>query len=231
MKISKNFPGKAICLLTMLLTLVLWQVNEAEAAGDSTAEKRPKIIALLPVENMSLLEGCDGDRYVSEQLGRLIHVPLNGITNSVAYIDSRESRGKLEDLVESGKYVTKKNRPDYAAIMPVLADELGADLVIFLRVRRAHQYIYHDWWGRTCIDAGVELELFGFDRGQVPALAAAGESTKKKKVLPPGVIKDSVRRDIHEEYAGQGLYELTVEAFDWLMAGNEMRERVFPTRK
>ncbi|MDO4204665.1 MAG: hypothetical protein Q4D07_09290 [Selenomonadaceae bacterium] len=225
MKTIKLSSMRILFVFSLVMMMTLCHLNMAQAA------ERTKRLALLPVENISMLEDCGGDKYIGQQLERIVHVPLNGVTKAVEYIDIRDSYRELAALVNSGKYVTKRNRPNYAAIMPVLADKLGADLVIFLRVREAHQFIYHDWWGRTRIDAGVELELLGFDRGQVPALVAAGEGTKKKKALPPGVIKDSVHRYIHDEYTGQGLYELTVEALDELMAGNEMRERVFPTRK
>ena len=39
-----------------------------------------------------------------------------------------------------------------------------------------------------------------------------------------------MRRDIHEEYMGQGLYELTGEALDVVLMESNMRQRIFPVK-
>lgn len=226
MKTIRLSSMRILFVISLIMTMAIFQLNTAQAA-----EKKTKRLALLPVENISLLESCGGDKYVGQQLERLVHIPLNGVTKAVEYVDARESYEKLASLVNSGKYVTKRNRPDYEAIMPVLADKLDADLVVFLRVRDANEMVYHDWRGRTYIVAEVELELLGFDRAEAEAAAVTPETAgKKKKSLPAGVIRKSVRRDIHEEYMGQGLYELTGEALDVVLMESNMRQRIFPVK-
>lgn len=226
MKTIRLSSMRILFVISLIMTMAIFQLNTAQAA-----EKKTKRLALLPVDNISLLESCGGDKYVDQQLERLVHVPLNGVTKAVEYVDARESYEKLESLVNSGKYVTKRNRPDYEAIMPVLADKLDADLVVFLRVRDANEMVYHDWWGRTYIVAEVELELLGFDRAEAEAAAVTPETAgKKKKSRPAGVIRKWVRRDIHEEYMGQGLYELTGEALDVVLMESNMRQRIFPVK-
>lgn len=80
----------------------------AQAEETGIGAKKPKNIALLPVENLGLLADCGGDQYVSQQLERVVHVPLNGVTKMAAYIDPETARRELASLVNSGRYVTKK---------------------------------------------------------------------------------------------------------------------------
>lgn len=224
MRLWKPLTVKIIFVLMLLTVFSGWWAKGAQAEETGAGAKKPKNIALLPVENLELLAGCGGDQYVSQQLERVVHVPLNGVTKMAAYIDPGTAQRELASLVNSGRYVTKKNRPDYEAIMPALADKLGADLIILLRVRGAYEEIFPDWWGRMIIRAAVDMELLGFDR------QAAGTTAAKKKGRPAGVIRETAYGWINDEYYGKGLYELTEEAVDELLEKSRMRQRVFPVK-
>lgn len=225
MKLWKTLTVKFIFVLTLLAIFSSLGAKGAQAEEAGAGAKKPKNIALLPVENLALLEECGGDQYVRQQLERVVHIPLNGVTQTVSYTDPETARREFASLVNSGRYVTKKNRPDYGAIMPALADKLGADLIIFLRVRGAYEELFPDGWGRTIIRAAVAMELWGFDR-QEAGTAAAG-----KKGLPAGVIRETAYGGIFDEYYGRGLYELTEEAVDELLEKSRMRQRIFPVKK
>lgn len=224
MTLGKSLRMKIFFVLALLVALSGLTANGAQAEEISEGAKKPKVIALLPVENLELLSECGGDQYVRQQLARVVHVPLNGVTKMVAYVDPETARREFAMLVNSGRYVTKKNRPDYVAIMPALADKLEADLVIFLRVRGAYEALFHDWWGRTIIRAAVDMELLGYDRQE------AGTITAGKKKLPAGVIRKTAYDWINDEYYGKGLYELTVDVFDDLLQQSDMRQRIFPVK-
>lgn len=224
MKLWKPLTVKIIFVLMLLTVFSGWGAQGAQAEETGAGAKKPKNIALLPVENLELLAECGGDQYIRQQLERVVHVPLNGVTKMAAYIDPGTARRELASLVNSGRYVTKKNRPDYGAIMPALADKLGADLVILLRIRGAYEEFFPDGWGRTIIRAAVDMELLGFDRQEAGA-AAAG-----KKGLPAGVIRQTAYGWINDEYYGRGLYELTEEAVDELLEKSHIRQRVFPVK-
>lgn len=224
MKLWKPLTVKIIFVLALLTVFSGWGAKDAQAGEISDGGKKPKQIALLPVENLELLAECGGDQYIRQQLERVVHIPLNGVTRRASYTDPETARRELASLVNSGRYVTKKNRPDYVAMMPALADKLGADLVILLRVRGAYEEIFPDWWGRMIIRAAVDMELLGFDR-QAAGTAAAG-----KKGLPAGVIRETAYGWINDEYYGRGLYELTEEAVDELLEKSNMRQRVFPVK-
>lgn len=225
MKLWKPLTVKIIFVLALLTVFSGWGPKVAQAEEPGAGAKKPKNIALLPVENLGLLADCGGDQYVIQQLKRIVHVPLNGVTKMAAYIDPGTARRELASLVNSGRYVTKKNRPDYGAIMPALADKLEADLVILLRVRGAYEEFFPDGWGRTIIRAAVDMELLGFDRQEAGAVAAGN------KGLPAGVIRQTAYGWINDEYYGRGLHELTEEAVDELLEKSHMRQRVFPVKK
>lgn len=225
MKLWKPLTIKCIFVLALLTAFFGWEAKGARAEGTEAGAKAPKNIALLPVENLELLEGCGGDQYVRRQLESVVHIPLNGVTKTACYIDPETARRELASLVNSGRYATKKNRPDYGAIMPALADKLGADLVILLRVRGAYEDFFPDGWGQMIIRAAVDMELWGFDR------QAAGTTAAGKKGRLPGVIRETAYGWIYDEYSGKGLYELTEAAVDELLEKSRMRQRVFPVKK
>ena len=226
MNAVKNFSVKILLAISLLMVLTVCRTEAAEGP-----EKTTRVVALLPVENLFLLEDCGGVEVVNAQLSRAMHVPLNGVTKAVTFADRQEAQRELQSLVDSGRYVTKRNRPDYEAIMPVLADRLGADLVIFLRVCSAYETIYHSLWGERVIRAGVDLELMGYDRAEAAAAADEGAVPKKKRRLPAGVIRKEATMAISEEYTGRGLYQLTEEALDDLLRKTDLHQRVFPGKK
>ncbi len=178
-----------------------------------TAVEKPIRIAILPT--IGKKEIPDELRtMLAKKLDDTIHVPLNGVLNKVEYIP--------EDTInEAVKKLHVETFDGYsAAVMPNLAKELDADIVIGFVVNRYDEILYrrHTMWSRYGSDlyvaSNVDMDIVGYERKLDQDMSAGA------------------RRSYDDEYTTNGTaLSLASEIADTLIKKSEITRVIFPNLK
>jgi len=142
-----------LCMLVMLTAF-------CGVAG--AAERQPLKVAQFPliVQSSWLEPGLEVTDDLERQLDRALHVPLNGTLHRVEYLPEKDCLAAWDEAADESSSRKVKDRAK------VIADKLGADLVVIPIVNDYVQYTTMSWhWDRDIIlHSYVSLELVVYDR-------------------------------------------------------------------
>lgn len=178
-----------------------------------TAIEKPIRIAILPtIGNKEIPD--DLRAMLAKKLDDTIHVPLNGVLNKVEYIPE-------STVNEAVKKLHVETFDGYsAAVMPKLAEEIDADIVIGFVVNRYNETLYrrHTMWSRYGSDlyvaSNVDMDIVGYERKLDQDMGA------------------SASRSYDDEYTTSGTaLSLASEIADTLIKKSEITRIIFPDLK
>lgn len=142
-----------LCMLVMLTAF-------CGVAG--SAERQPLKVAQFPliVQSSWLEPGLEVTDDLERQIDRALHVPLNGTLHRVEYLPEKDCLAAWDEAADESSSRKVKDRAK------VIADKLGADLVVIPIVNDYVQYTTMSWhWDRDIIlHSYVSLELVVYDR-------------------------------------------------------------------
>ncbi|WP_303105158.1 hypothetical protein [uncultured Mitsuokella sp.] len=142
-----------LCMLVMLTAF-------CGVAG--AAERQPLKVAQFPliVQSSWLEPGLEVTDDLERQIDRALHVPLNGTLHRVEYLPEKDCLAAWDEAADESRSRKVKDRAK------VMADKLGADLVVIPIVNDYVQYTTMSWhWDRDIIlHSYVSLELVVYDR-------------------------------------------------------------------
>lgn len=142
-----------LCMLVMLTAF-------CSVAG--AAERQPLKVAQFPliVQSSWLEPGLEVTDDLERQIDRALHVPLNGTLHRVEYLPEKDCLAAWDEAADESSSRKVKDRAK------VIADKLGADLVVIPIVNDYVQYTTMSWhWDRDIIlHSYVSLELVVYDR-------------------------------------------------------------------
>lgn len=142
-----------LCMLVMLTAF-------CGVAG--AAERQPLKVAQFPliVQSSWLEPGLEVTDDLERQIDRALHVPLNGTLHRVEYLPEKDCLAAWDEAADESSSRKVKDRAK------VMADKLGADLVVIPIVNDYVQYTTMSWhWDRDIIlHSYVSLELVVYDR-------------------------------------------------------------------
>lgn len=123
---------KIIPAYFILIFMLFYTMNICTAANP--ASQKPVKIVILPIINPSA-EYPDVNVYIDKQLHRAVHIPLNGVLEKTALIDTNAINTALQALNINADDLDNKNS------LQSLAQSLNSDLIISIKILRMHQYI------------------------------------------------------------------------------------------
>ena len=183
-----------LCLLLLLLTC------QAQAA-----ERTPLKVARVPIVVASYqAPGRETLGSLEQQVGRALHVPLNGTLHAVEFLPEREVRAAFEDARQGP---SRKWRD----LVRPMAERLGADLVVLPVLTGYEQYERMSWnWNRgTIVYSYASWELCIYD-------ARTDE-----------VVRKQASRVFNDEYSAAGeVSVLARTALDAVLRESGLHEKV-----
>lgn len=142
-----------LCMLVMLTAF-------CGVAG--ATERQPLKVAQFPliVQSSWLEPGLEVTDDLERQIDRALHVPLNGTLHRVEYLPEKDCLAAWDEAADESSSRKVKDRAK------VIADKLGANLVVIPIVNDYVQYTTMSWhWDRDIIlHSYVSLELVVYDR-------------------------------------------------------------------
>ena len=181
----------------------------AEARAEQT-QRQTKRVAVIPLIDRTggwLSRG--GAARLMDRMDREFHIPLNETMHWVEFVNEDEAARALNDAISAQG---KKKKPELAA--RDAAQDLDADLVVFLVVDQCYQRILHGGWrwdGETYIESAVSLTVFGYDR------------VHDRTIRVPASRFE--RTDYHPSYEAE---ELALDALDEALREARATDAIYP---
>ncbi|WP_196598680.1 hypothetical protein [Pectinatus frisingensis] len=127
---------RLVMFLSVFSLVMPYKISTAqEVTGDMASQtKSPTIAAVMPVIGADEEYG-QADAYIYQSLKKALHVPLNGILKRITYIDEKRTADETSRLINAKVNVMGQDG------MKQLAESLGADLIIGVKVNSMMQQI------------------------------------------------------------------------------------------
>lgn len=202
-----------VCLLACGGT-ALAESSATPAAETGTraqqAQRQTKRAAIVPlIDRTGGWLSQSGAARLMDRMDREFHIPLNETMHWVEFVNEDEAARALNDAISAQG---KKKKPELAA--RDAAQDLDADLVVFLVVDQCYQRILHGGWrwdGETYIESAVSLTVFGYDR------------VHDRTIRVPASRFE--RTDYHPSYEAE---ELALDALDEALREARATDAIYP---
>lgn len=177
--------AKRVLLLVMVLAVVLSSVCLAQAN-----QQKPLKVVILPT-----VSSYGGYTKVQAQLdrdlARTLHMPLNGVLQSVDYLDmsKNENRVAVENAMSEAGYLLSPN----GATLKKTADILGADVIVGYFIPVMYQQIYYTAFGLDdgpVLNSYITLKLWAYYRPLDKMVALSNSQSYFEDLSPQGYLTE-----------------------------------------
>lgn len=186
------------------------------AAPAGTSAERPqqqtKRVAIIPlIDRTGGWLSKNGAERLMDRMDREFHIPLNETMRWVDFVNEDEAARALNDAISAQG---KKAKPELAA--RDAAQDLDADLVVFLVVHQCYQRIFHGGWrwdGETYIESAASLTVYGYDRAHDRLIKAPASRFERTDYHPSREAEelalDALDEALREARAADAIYPLS----------------------
>ena len=183
--------------------------TETRAVQTQRQTKRVAIIPLIDRTGGWLSQS--GAARMMDRMDREFHIPLNETMHWVEFVNEDEASAALgEALSAQGK----KAKPELAA--RDAAQELDADLVLFLVVNQCYQRIFYGGWhwdGEMYIESAASLTVYGYDRRHDRLIREPASRFERTDYHPSHeaeeLAMDALDEALREAHATDAIYPLS----------------------
>lgn len=181
--------AKRIFILAMTLALLFTSVCFAQ---DTQTQKNNEPLKVVILPTVSSYGGYNKVMaQLDRDLARTLHMPLNGVLQSVDYLDmsSNENRVAVENAMSEAGYLLSPN----ATTLKKTADILGADVIVGYSVPVMYQQIYYTsfgLYGGPTLNSYITLKLWAYYRPLDKTVALSNSQSYFQELSPQGYLTE-----------------------------------------
>lgn len=200
------------CFLACGGTMFAAQLEATVETRTVQTQRQTKRVAIIPlIDRTGGWLSQSGAARLMDRMDREFHIPLNETMHWVEFVNEDEASSVLGGAFSAQG---KKARPELAA--RDAAQELDADLVLFLVVDQCYQRIFYGGWhwdGETYIESAASLTVYGYDRRHDRLIREPASRFERTTYHPSHEAEelalDALDEALREAHATDAIYPLS----------------------